>query len=302
MTIKRAYNRKRPIILMIAACAASLALLGACAGEKTGGAPAAETPGQPAEPPAAVSDPGGVSPGLEPAVPSGGAEPPACSFTWTSVGGADQCLSVGRQEGEYPWGRVFPVTGGILRQEIPGGVPGVVLHKIDGDRFKIWFEHNEETGCDEVSRFQTAHPDIKTPAGVGHGSTAAELFKAYPENLLYQPEPLPVPQDFGGDFCAYDFLLAYAGDGGCIVFYMQETAEGNIVRGMALTAPAGGGELFSADSETTFAVDAELAQKLLKPDISDETAVYGLLAADKAGVAEKKGHIGAPARFELDRL
>jgi hypothetical protein len=132
-------------------------------------------------------------------------------------------------------------------------------------------------------------PGFKTPAGIGCGSTAAELFKAYPENLLYQPEPLTVSQDLGGDFCAYDFLLAYMGDGGagCIIFCMLETAEGNIVRGMALTAPSGG-EMFSADGETTFAVDAALAQKLLKPDISDETAIYGLLSDDKAALRKKK--------------
>jgi hypothetical protein len=294
---KHALKRKRLILLTISiAVMASLLFLPACAGVKKTETSGVKTPGLSSRPSASPgSETSGSAAASEGAAPTAGpaASEPALSdysVTWTSLDGQAQGLSVGRQEGAYPWGLSFPMTGTLKTESrTSGDAPGAVFHRVSGDGFIIWYSHIEETGRDAVSRFQTTNPEFRTPAGIGVGCTAAELFRAYDHDLLYQPEPFPVSQDFGGDFCAYDFLLVCTADCcTCVVFYMQDTAEGSIVRGLALMGPQDGCPWFDVDNDRTFAVDTALRDRLSKQDTAAETAVHDLLMVGNAGTVDKE--------------
>jgi hypothetical protein len=186
-------------------------------------------------------------------------------------------IQVGAQSGEYPWGLSFNVSD--VTSHTSGEAPGTTFYRIDAEQYRLFYQHIDKTGKDVISRFMTASRFYETEKGLAVGDTIDTLLDTYNKNLLYQPEPDPISQDYGGDFCVYDALYIYTRpeDDNCsIVFYVASLAAGKIITGIDISLGQDGSPAFAADNVGTFAVDYAAPAKYLKTDTSAEDKVHAL--------------------------
>jgi hypothetical protein len=203
---------------------------------------------------------------------------PEYTLTYTS-GGAP--LYPGIQSGTYPWSLAL-----VPAYRIPhtsGDMPGTVFYRVNGDGYRLFYRHIEESGKDVLSAFMTTLDPYETARGIARGDTVDELLEAYDDGLLWQPEPFPVSRDLGGDFCVYDELFVYTrpeDDNCCLVFYVASDITSKFITGIQISLGQDGGPSFSAGTDNTFAVNYNDIDQYLKTDTSDEEHIHQLFGAE----------------------
>ncbi len=158
-------------------------------------------------------------------------------------------------------------------------MPDTVFYRVNGDGYRLFYRHIEESGRDVLSTFMTTLDTYKTARGIARGDTVDKLLEAYDDGLLWQPEPFPVSRDLGGDFCVYDELFVYTrpkDDNCCLVFYVASNIKSKFITGIQISLGQDGGPAFSADEMNTFAVDYADTEQYLKIDTSDEERIHQL--------------------------